>query len=837
MPSIEELLNGEDTQEDVFAPVSGYRTYEYTDSNIIYVDNKHIGDMEEQIAVQGESDSQYIIFERDRFFDGIDLTAKTLQIHYEREDGQGDNNAPVNVQASSTRIRAGWVVPAHAMEIKGKLKVMPFATGTAPTGNQYVLKDLYSEWSVNPALSISGGIAEPENDWYMQFLDRMEDYVTDAQTYANNAEKSQTAAKTSEANAANSAATAQAAKDQVAAQQAASVAAVQAAGQAQIDGMQAYLDNYISYDKVDGLAIKGIAEGTDIRVEDSADYHVMDLDIYGKSEQTTTHGDQLAANFDTLWADGLVSSSGVIDRWRIAGNGSGSGQYTLKQYENNTLVVITSDANIEAYISQDNVSVEVGETYVLSCYARGSGEFRFQYGIENYASHSETLTGTFQKYKYVFTVEQDKNKNGKINIYAGLKNPGTVELYGIMFEKGDAPHEFEPYTGGQPSPNVDYPQKIVSVGDNGALALETTGKNLLNFEDFKANGTNTEVQILPEVNGVRVKSKTAGTYRNADNIFKVKKNTTYRLSGHIRSFLGSLYNVGFSGSSDGGETWTSTLIAGNGVSELSDKDINITLQTGEYNTVRLVLYCTYSDSDDGDVIFGDLQLEEGSVVTEYQPYEHSAIVVPLSGPLHGIPTASGDNVTIGGQQYVADRLEKRNGRYGIMRYCDRAEFDGSADEKWAKWATNTSNVYRFATTSLVNTIKLKNSNTVVNNILCSCFSAKSNEETRTKVEGTSIYNSGTSVIGALAIYSDRYNTDITAWTDYLAEHPMTVVYELATPVWEEFDDATQALLRSLETYYPVTRLTVSGDPLCRMVYARDPEIAYDALETRVSALE
>lgn len=170
MPSIEQLLNGEDAQEDDFYPVSGYRTYEYEDSNIIYVDNKTIDDLKEQIGVQGESDSQYIVFERDRYFDGIDLTTKTLQVHYERPDGQGRNSAPVNVQATSTRIRAGWVVPAFAMEIAGKLKVMPFATGTAPTGNKYVLKDLYSEWEVHEGPSISGGIEKPNDDWYMQFL-------------------------------------------------------------------------------------------------------------------------------------------------------------------------------------------------------------------------------------------------------------------------------------------------------------------------------------------------------------------------------------------------------------------------------------------------------------------------------------------------------------------------------------------------------------------------------------------------------------------------------------------------------------------------------------------
>lgn len=89
----------ETIDEEAFTPVDGYEKRPYKDEQIIYITNKSIGNLDEQITVQGESSSQYIVFERDRYMDGIDLKEKLLQIHYQRADGVGDNSPAVNVEA------------------------------------------------------------------------------------------------------------------------------------------------------------------------------------------------------------------------------------------------------------------------------------------------------------------------------------------------------------------------------------------------------------------------------------------------------------------------------------------------------------------------------------------------------------------------------------------------------------------------------------------------------------------------------------------------------------------------------------------------------------------
>ena len=212
LPTVEELLREQNEtdfyEEEQFTSVPGYQTSEYKDSQIIIISNKEIGNLDQQISVSGESNSQYIMFEVNRFEDNIDLIDKLIQVHYEREDGVGDNCPVVDVSASNLHMRFGWVIPPKAVEIDGILKIMPFIHGTTSSGNTYILKEIYAEYDVKEGLTLSGGIEKPEEDWYVQFLNKMDNYVSDvekledsAKTSASNASDSKQAAAASESKA------------------------------------------------------------------------------------------------------------------------------------------------------------------------------------------------------------------------------------------------------------------------------------------------------------------------------------------------------------------------------------------------------------------------------------------------------------------------------------------------------------------------------------------------------------------------------------------------------------------------------------------------------------
>ena len=55
---------------------------EYSDAIDNLINNKTLQINESNIAIKGEANSQYIPFLMDRYYDGVDLTTKIIQIHY-----------------------------------------------------------------------------------------------------------------------------------------------------------------------------------------------------------------------------------------------------------------------------------------------------------------------------------------------------------------------------------------------------------------------------------------------------------------------------------------------------------------------------------------------------------------------------------------------------------------------------------------------------------------------------------------------------------------------------------------------------------------------------------
>jgi len=193
-------------EDDAYVSVAGYNTVSYNDDyGPVIISNRAINLFNNQISVSGDIKSQYIQFQIDRYIDGIDLTKKKLYIHYERpEDGAGDNNQAVNVQASDNYIRFGWLIPQAAVYYDGILKVMPYASELSGSNLVYVMKTLYAEYNVHVGLALSGGISDPGSDWYNNFVLEMSNKVSQIEKYAKNAANSATDAANSATDAVNS---------------------------------------------------------------------------------------------------------------------------------------------------------------------------------------------------------------------------------------------------------------------------------------------------------------------------------------------------------------------------------------------------------------------------------------------------------------------------------------------------------------------------------------------------------------------------------------------------------------------------------------------------------
>lgn len=198
----------------------------------------------------------------------------------------------------------------------------------------------------------------------------------------------------------------------------------------------------------------------------------------------------------------------------------------------------------------------------------------------------------------------------------------------------------------------------------------------------------------------------------------------------------------------------------------------------------------------------------GGTVLPWEPYyTPQTVTIPLELPSHGI----GD---------VRDKIDIHDGVWGIERRFGTQVFDGSADEAWVAVLNNDGINYRNGTSFVKSKTKANGA------ALCTAL-IKSN-----------VVNSipGFKIAGDASIitYSEVYNTsDVSLWTAHLAEHPMTVVYELVEPIWEPFPAEPQTALNALTTHPGTTYLTVASTDVAapvRFTYVQDTRKVVDSLK-------
>ena len=165
----------------------------YVEPEYVPVTNKRIADFNDQISVRGEQNAQFVGFQLPRHDDGLDLTAQHLYIHYQTVYG-GSDSVPCNVSKSDSHVRMCWQVPAQATQEPGAIQMMIYATGANSAGERVTYKTLPASYTIHDGLEIGGGIPEPDQSWYEQFVAQMEGRVSTAQGYANDAQASKTAA-------------------------------------------------------------------------------------------------------------------------------------------------------------------------------------------------------------------------------------------------------------------------------------------------------------------------------------------------------------------------------------------------------------------------------------------------------------------------------------------------------------------------------------------------------------------------------------------------------------------------------------------------------------------
>ena len=177
---------------DNWTAISGYAEADYTDTMVFEVDydSKKLQKISGQTLVAGEENSQYIRFTMPRYWDGIDISDKTIKVVYQLTDQYFGKSDVINGEMTEDAVRFGWVVPKTACCITGTLLFV-----IAVSGEEYALKTQIAEAPVAKSLDPEHDIPEPSREaWYIEFqarvdavLNEAEDTLTDVHRLADEA--------------------------------------------------------------------------------------------------------------------------------------------------------------------------------------------------------------------------------------------------------------------------------------------------------------------------------------------------------------------------------------------------------------------------------------------------------------------------------------------------------------------------------------------------------------------------------------------------------------------------------------------------------------------------
>ena len=242
--------------------------------------------------------------------------------------------------------------------------------------------------------------------------------------------------------------------------------------------------------------------------------------------------------------------------------------------------------------------------------------------------------------------------------------------FSIQLEEGSSSTSFEPYTGGIPSPNPDYPQDINVV--EGRQVITDKGKNKFYLNNnYSANYDKASIEVNNNNSFILRMNKTSSNAQSPCatiefNASYLKPNTTYTISkknsntGYVLDHVGSirLYTNGSYGNFIDADEYTFTT-------------------PNEITSFKILLYLFFNNSTTGnyEITFYDIQLEENSTATDYEPY-YEPVSYNIDLQLANIYLAKIPNTD------YKNRVYKNNGNWYFEENVKKVVLDGS--ENWVK---------------------------------------------------------------------------------------------------------------------------------------------------------
>lgn len=510
------------------------------------------------------------------------------------------------------------------------------------------------------------------------------------------------------------------------------------------------------------------AEGAAISVADSSDDYVRGLNLYGKTTQVKTTGKNLldltVANRDVSGATLKVNADKSI---------------TLNGTVNtNTSVIIGKFRHSGVFVISTGVSFnDLNTSYLYMTLSDG------------------TNVGWYGK---EVPFEHDGAERTLILVViAGVYS--NVTFYPMIRYSSINDASYEPYTGGKPAPNPEYPQELISIANP---SVDVYGKNLWDH-------TNDQIDLL------NAQGWGNPVWLNNTVVNTLRPNTTYTLSFNATCLEIPEYNSVFSGhcgfvlySSKPNAIPTVMARYEGDMFVVGDKIFVSATFTTPSNVddpemnYEILRYTQRFLKEDGNAVhatvrFENVQLEIGSISTEFE--ECMKRTLPVSYTLPGIPVTSGGNYTDeNGQQWICDEIDFERGMY-VQRTGTRV-LTGDTSEEWGLY--NPAEEGKVFHCYLV----MKNYARRWPTTFCDRFRNVSIVWERQEYGLFSDYNTSD------LLYFSAPSVDVidmSTWRAWLSNNPTTLVYLLATPIETPLTADELAAFQALKTNYPNT--TVLND--------------------------
>lgn len=349
---------------------------------------------------------------------------------------------------------------------------------------------------------------------------------------------------------------------------------------------------------------------------DSDDGKIADMMVYGKSEQKSTMGKNLLKLSE---ANAQGNANGLSATMNADGSISVTGASTSTW---SNIIKINNECHTDN--ATYTFSVDKNSGIVI-----GLKLGRTELDDANYQTHrimQNQLSCTFEtgasnEYCSLFLEGLTVGKSYNFTIYP-------------MLELGTEATAYEPYTGGQPSPSPDYPQEIKSVVNP---IVKVCGKNLFDSKKF------------PIILNRAINGNTGNIYvSSSGNYCATEKYIPFPYSGKKISFNASMSLYAY------------------------DQDYKY-INTVNRNDGQVPIGTMYVRFDIKTVEKDKAQIELSENATTYEPYKEQTIQLTII--LNSIPVSSGGNVTINGQQYVADYVDVERGK--IAKMVDSSKLDNA----------------------------------------------------------------------------------------------------------------------------------------------------------------